>query len=206
LRTRRSWFLPQTPDLLGLLQAQAAITLQAMDAFVEWAQGDAAAADTVRKLEHVADDRKRKVREALTEAFTTPLEPEDLFELSQGLDGILNGAKNTVREAEVMGAQPDEAIVAMAGELAEGVRNLARAFDGLALHRDQRAATQAADKAIKNQRKLEHAYRSAMSALIDVEDLREVTTKRELYRRLVRTSDLLATVAERVWYAVLKAS
>jgi hypothetical protein len=45
-----------------------------------------------------------------------------------------------------------------------------------------------------------------MSALIDVDDVREVTAKRELYRRLVRTSDHLANVAERVWYAVLKAS
>jgi selenocysteine lyase/cysteine desulfurase len=68
------------------------------------------------------------------------------------------------------------------------------------------AATQAADRAIKNQRRLEHRYRAAMSALIDVEDVHEVTAKRELYRRLVRTSDHLANVAERVWYALLKAS
>ena len=177
-----------------------------MDAFVAWAEGDAAAAGRVRELEHVADEQKREVREGLTEAFTRPLEPEDLFELSQGLDGILNRAKNTVREAEVMGAQPDRAIAAMARELAEGVGNLAAAFDGLAHHRGEGAATDAADRAIKNQRHLEHAYRTAMSALIDVEDVREVTAKRELYRRLVRTSDHVALVAERVWYAVLKAS
>ena len=61
-------------------------------------------------------------------------------------------------------------------------------------------------EAIKNQRHLEHAYRSAMSALIDVGDVREVTAKHELYRRLVRTSDHLALLAGRVWYAVLKAS
>ena len=44
-----------------------------------------------------------------------------------------------------------------------------------------------------------------MSALIDVEDIREVTARRELYRRLSRTSDEIVMVAERVWYAVLKA-
>jgi phosphate uptake regulator len=95
----------------------------------------------------------------------------------------------------------------MATELEEGVRNLAAAFDGLADRTGGRdAATRAADRAIKSQRRLEHRYRAAMSALIDVDDVREVTAKRELYRRLVRTGDHLANVAERVWYAVLKAS
>ena len=43
-----------------------------------------------------------------------------------------------------------------------------------------------------------------MSALLAVDDLREVAAKRELYRRLARTSDDLREVAERVWYSVLK--
>jgi hypothetical protein len=43
-----------------------------------------------------------------------------------------------------------------------------------------------------------------MSALIDIEDLREIAARRELYRRLARTGDRLVDVAERVWYAVLK--
>jgi uncharacterized protein Yka (UPF0111/DUF47 family) len=91
---RRPWFFPYTPDLLGLLQAQAVVTVEGMGAFVAWAQGDAAAGDRVREYEHAADERKRELREALTEAFAPALEPENLFELSQGLDGVLNRAKN----------------------------------------------------------------------------------------------------------------
>ena len=45
-----------------------------------------------------------------------------------------------------------------------------------------------------------------MSALIDIDDLREVAARRELYRRLSRTSDAIVAVAERIWYAVLKQS
>ena len=44
----------------------------------------------------------------------------------------------------------------------------------------------------------------AMSALIEIEDLREVAARRELYRRLARTGDEVVEVAERVWYSVLK--
>lgn len=189
-----------------MLRAQAAVTVEGMEALVAWAQADTAAGDRVREREHAADELKGRLRDALTEAFTTPLEPEDLFQLSQGLDDILNHAKNTVREAEVMDAQPDRAIAEMAGQLAGGVRNLADAFDALGQRGREDEATAAADRAIKEQRRLEHTYRRAMSDLIDVEDVREVTAKRELYRRLVRTSNRLAAVAERVWYSVLKAS
>jgi glutamine synthetase adenylyltransferase len=58
--------------------------------------------------------------------------------------------------------------------------------------------------AVASQRRLERVYRRAMSALIDVDDLRELAAKRELYRRLARTADQLVGVAERVWYSVLK--
>ena len=43
-----------------------------------------------------------------------------------------------------------------------------------------------------------------MSALMEVDDLREVMSRREMYRRLSRIGDLVHIVAERVWYAVVK--
>ena len=76
------------------------------------------------------------------EAFTTPLEPEDIFELSRGLDRVLNNAKNAVREAEVIQMAPDAAIAEMAAELAEGVppprRRVRRARGGEARSRPRR--------------------------------------------------------------------
>lgn len=200
----RRWFLPATPDVLGMLQAQAAITVDGMGELCAWATGDTTAAKRLRQCEHHADARKRDLREGLTLAFTTPLEPEDIFELSRGLDAVLNAAKDAVREAEVMSTAPDEAMAEMASRLAEGCRHLADAF--AALTGDHRAATLAADAAVHSQRSLERVYRAAMSALIDAGDLHEVAARRELYRRLSRTSDGLVDVAERVWYSVLKQS
>ena len=57
---------------------------------------------------------------------------------------------------------------------------------------------------IKCQRRVEHAYRPAMSALLQVPDLREVIGRREVYRRFSRIGDHVHTVAERVWYSVVK--
>lgn len=188
-----------------MLREQTAITVEGIDALVAWAEGNAEAADQLRACEHRADDCKRELRKALTLALTTPLEPEDLFELSRGLDDVLNSAKNAAREAEVMRTAPDQAMAEMARELADGTRRLSGAFAALA-GGDDDDATSEADAAVKSQRRLEHVYRTAMSALIDVDDLREVAARRELYRRLARTSDDLVDVAERVWYSVLKKS
>jgi uncharacterized protein Yka (UPF0111/DUF47 family) len=203
--TRHRWFLPETPDVLGMLREQTAITMEGMEALIAWSVGEPGAAGRLRECEHQADDRKRDLRAALTLAFTTPLEPEDIFELSTELDRMLNSAKNTVREAEVMETGPDQAISEMAAELAKGVRDLSEAFEQLAAGA-RAAATDAADRAAKSQSRVEKVYRQSMSALVAVDDLREVTAKRELYRRLARTSDELREVAERIWYSVLKES
>ena len=203
--THQHWFLPATPDVLGKLRAQTAITMEGMEALIAWSLGEPSAADRLRECEHQADDCKRELRAALTVAFTTPLAPEDIFELSTELDRVLNSAKNTIREAEVMEIGPDEAIAKMAAELANGVRDLNEAFEQLAAGA-RAAATEAADRAAQSQSRVEKVYRQSMSALVAVDNLREVAAKRELYRRLARASDELREVAERVWYSVLKES
>lgn len=202
---RGHWFLPETPDVLGMLEQQAEITVEGMDALASWARGEAEAGDRLRAAEHAADRKKRELRAALTSAFSTPLDPENLFELSRGLDEVLNGAKNFVGEAEAMNTPPDAAIVEMTGELAAGTRQLAEAFASFAVD-DRDAATELADHAVKDQRNLQHSYRAAMSALIENPDLREVSARRELYRRLARSGNELVMVAERVWYSVIKES
>jgi uncharacterized protein len=202
---RRHWFLPDSPDVLGMLEQQSRVTVEGIDALASWARGEEGAGERLRAAEHAADERKRELRAALSEAFSTPVEPEDLFELSRGLDEVLNGAKNFVAEAEAMATLSDTAIVEMTGELAAGTRQLDEAFRRFATG-DRAAATELADAAVKDQRNLQHSYRRAMSALIENPDLREVSARRELYRRLARSGDELVTVAERVWYSVLKES
>jgi uncharacterized protein Yka (UPF0111/DUF47 family) len=160
----------------------------------------------VRDKEHEADEVKREVRAALRRAFITPIGAEDIYVLSERLDAVMNGAKDAVRESEVMALRPDDATGAMAGLLAEGVRHLADAFARLEAHADDGGdgATAAADEAVKTGRQLERVYRKAMSALVKEDDLREVMGRRELYRRFSRISEDVGEVAERVWYASVK--
>jgi uncharacterized protein Yka (UPF0111/DUF47 family) len=199
----RRWFLPETPDVLDMLRRQVEVTVEGIDALAGWAKGDLALADTVRDCEHRADEHKRELQQALVSAFTTPLEPEDLFALSRGLDWILNHAKDTVRESEVMGLPPDAAIAEMTALLADAVRSLAVACHELGAGGGE-GAMAAADAAVKSERRLERVYRRAMAGLLEDSDVRRVTGMRELYRRISRLGDLVVDVAERVWYALVK--
>jgi hypothetical protein len=201
---RRRWFLPESPDVLGMLRHQLAVTVAGMDAFAAWAGGDQAAAAAVRDHEHRADEARRELHRTLKDAFVTPLEPEDLFALSRGLDRILNQAKDLVRESEVMDCAPDTALAEMATLLAASVQGVDPAIAQLASHGGD--ATDAADAAIKQARRLERVYRAAMAELLSVDDLREVMARRELYRRCSRMGESAVDVAERVLYAAVKES
>jgi uncharacterized protein len=202
--THRRWFLPESPDLLGMLGQQLAVTVQGMDAFAAWGAGDEAAAERTRALEHEADVQKRALKLALRSAFTTPMEPEDLYALSTGVDWVLNHAKDVIAESEVMACAPDESIAEMTRLLADATRALAEAVGRL----DSRSGdpVDAADAAVKAERNVEKVYRRGMAALLEVEDLREVIARRELYRRCSRIGEAIVEVAERVWYALAKES
>jgi uncharacterized protein Yka (UPF0111/DUF47 family) len=203
----RSWFLPEVPDVVGLLREQVALTVAGMDAFAAWAAAggaDAQASATVHAMEHEADAAKIVLRNALRDAFVTPLDPEDLFALSRGIDWVLNHAKDAIGESEVMACPPDAATARMAALLAGAMRAIG---DGVALL-DTRSPDAAgpADVAVKAERRLEKAYRAAMGALADVADLRVVIGRQELYRRCSRMGEAVVDVAERLIYASLKES
>jgi uncharacterized protein Yka (UPF0111/DUF47 family) len=214
--SRNRWFLPESPDVIGMLQKQAEITVRGMDAFARWAGGDVARADDVRAAEHECDQVRRTLVGAVSAAFTTPLQPEDLFQLSRDLDKVINGAKNTVREAEAMGSPPDQATADMAVLLGEGVRHIQTAFTALGVRRGKASraagaaaatsATEAADAAVKSQRKLERIYRAAAGDLLAVTDISVVVARREFYRRISAISDDIVAVADRIWYSEVKES
>ena len=203
MKTRR-WFLPETPDVLALLRSQVAVTIEGLDAFGAWAAGDQSAADVVRDAEHRGDLAKRDLLSALRSAFVTPIEPEDVFALSRGVDRLLNYARDLINESEAMACAPDARIAEMAELVGGGVRQIDRAVAGLGTDEDE--ATRAADAAIAQARRLERVYYEGMAALLEVTDRNERIARRELYRSCSRLGESIVDVAERVVYAVMKQS
>ena len=200
----RSWFLPEEPDVVGLLREQIAITLEGLGAFAEWAHGDPAAAERVRAAKPRGEEKKRELMDTLRAAFVVPLEPEDVFTLSRGIDRVLDDVVDLISESEVLARAPDEGLGEMADLMGEAVRGLDRAIGRLG--QDGDTATSDAEAVIEIVDKLGDAYYRGMAGLLDVEDRGARIARRELYRRSSRIGDEIADIAERVMYAVVKQS
>jgi uncharacterized protein Yka (UPF0111/DUF47 family) len=104
----------------------------------------------------------------------------------------------------VMACPPDEPIAQMCEALAESVHLLCEAVELVGTKAS--GATGRANDALRVERRIEKVYREAMASLLEVDDLREVMARRELYRRLSRIGEVVVEVAERVWYTVVKES
>lgn len=202
--TQRRWFLPDTPDVLGLLHRQVAVTTEGLDALRAWAAGDPAAAAAVRDAETRGDAAKRELLQALRDAFVTPLEPEDVFALSRGVDHLLNYARDLINESEAMACPPDARIAEMAGLIGDCLREIDGAV--ACLGQDGDAATVGADAAITRERRLERVYYQGMAELLEVRDRNERIARRELYRSCSRLGETVVDIADRVVYAVMKQS
>jgi uncharacterized protein len=196
------WFLPETPDVLGLLRRQAGIVIEGLDAFARWASGDTDAEAAVVDAERRGDLAKRELLAALRSAFITPLEPEDLFALSRGIDRILGSARDIVIESEVLACQPDDEIAEMARLLAQAMRHIDDAIAHLDADGDR--ATAAADAAIATERSLGEVYYRGMAALLEIDERSARIGGRELYRRCSHIGGIVVDVAERVVYSVVK--
>lgn len=199
---RRQFVLSAAPDVVGMLVAQGRVSLEAVKVFETWSStGDASQAERVRVLEGEADDARRVLAGALQTALATPIDQEDLYILSERCDRIVNAVKNVVDEAEALAWAPDAPASEMACALRGGMEALVNGFAHLA--DDPGRAGAAADVAVRHARTVEHTYRSAMAGLQSEVDLRVVFTSGELYRSYGRSADLVAAVADRLWYAVL---
>jgi uncharacterized protein len=201
---KRRWFLPETPDLIGQLSEQASITREGLECFAAWAEGDEGAGDALGEIEHRGDESKRALLDRLREAFLTPIEPEDLFALSRGIDWILDYARDLVSESRAMDTPPDARLAEMAGLLRDAMDQICEAV--AAIHSDGEAASAAADRAIRIERQLERSYYQGMAELLKVDARTERISSRELYRRCARIGEEVIDVAERIIYAVVKES
>lgn len=205
-RARRWWWrrlLPAARDVIGLLVDQGELTVTGVAAFNAWSHGGGAdAAAAVRAAQHEAYHARRELLSALQAALSTPVDQEDIYALSERVDRILTEARNTVREAEVLGWMPDAYAGRMGDRLAEGTSALVAGFR--LLIKDPEEAGRRADAASDAVHHVEGEYREAMSVLIQVEDLRAVLAAQGLYRRYLGMAEAVVALADRLWFVVLR--
>jgi len=162
----KSRLLPETPDFYSLLVAQCEVTASGTRRLVEFLRDDDPVQGAeVRRLEHEGDRVRERNLDILHRSFATPMDPEDFYDAVMSIDEILNYAKTSVREIEILGLAPDEDMVAMACQIDTGAQAL---LEGVrALQHEPQTAARCSERARKTEREIEKLYRQALARLFD---------------------------------------
>jgi uncharacterized protein Yka (UPF0111/DUF47 family) len=194
---------PKTPDFFALLSEQCVYVGHTAELLVQFMEsGTAELGELIKQDEHEADVVKVRNLHILNEAFSTPIDREDLYRAIHDLDEIVNYAKSTVNEMDALGVTPDAYTLEMAKRIQEGVVALAAGFNKLKT--TPAAAAADADIARKSERRVEKLYRKALGELFQGEDFRNMFKRREIYRHLSNAADRMANCANTLHDIVVK--
>lgn len=217
---------PRVPNFYGLIDKQCDLADRAMQAFVGFMQdGSEANALRIREMEHEGDALKAEHMSVLNQAFATPMDREDIYRAITTIDHVINYAKTSVREMELLRIQPDNFMLELAQALQQGMASLRTGYGKLSTN--PASAEEDAQAVRKAERNTEKVYRRALSELFDEEvhinkilegaepeqHMKEVLSlvmstfkRREIYRHLSNAGDRLARAGEVLHDIVVKIS
>ena len=203
LRRLKDRVFPKTPDFFRLLTEQCEHVAHTAGRLVEFMEtGAPEVGQLIRQDEHEADRVKIRNLHTLNEAFSTPIDREDLYRAIINLDEIVNYCKSTVSEMQVLGLAPDKHCLEMAMHIKLGTDALVQGYARLA--QQPANAAEDADAARKAERRVEKNYRRAIAELFVGTDYIHMFKRREIYRHLSNAADRMANCANTLHDIVVK--
>ncbi|MER2515439.1 DUF47 family protein [Candidatus Accumulibacter phosphatis] len=183
---------PTTTDFFALLAEQSAHVNGAAGLLVEYMGSDSSqATKKIGDAGREGDRQKIRNLTLLNEAFSTPIDREDLHRAFINLDEIINSCQSIVVEmdSELLALKPDKACLEMAVYLKAGVEAVAAGYGRLAKEPQAgRADAEKADQAVKS---LTRTLRRALAELFQDNDFQNIFRRKEIYTQLSRAGDRL---------------
>ncbi len=196
---------PKVPDFYHMLSEQTIKVAQTVDLLVEYMEnGGPEVAAALKEDVHAADLIKMHNLHELNDAFSTPIDREDIYRAIMALDDIVMYCKTTVHEMDVLDVTPDSFMLEISHNIKEGVDALASGFAKLG--NAPATAAQDADAARKAERHAEKKYRVALSTLFEGSDYISMFKRREIYRHLTNAAQHMAQCANTLHDIVVKIS
>jgi hypothetical protein len=194
---------PKSPNFFAMLHEQSRQVVHTVSLLVRFMEtGDAAIGEAIREDEHAADRVKMGNIHILNEAFSTPMDREDIYRAITSLDEVVNGCKDAVSEMHALQLAPDAVTLEMARHLLEGVQALEAGFARLGQTPAEAAAD--ANLARKAERKVEKLNRRALAQLFSGDDYNHMYKRREIYRHLTNGAERMAACANTLHDIVVK--
>ncbi len=194
---------PKAPDFYTLLHEQSLQVVHTVGLLVQYMEvGDDTVGEQIKQDEHAADKVKVRNIHTLNEAFSTPIDREDIYRAITTLDEIVNGCKDAVSEMNALALKPDAFTLEMAQLLLAGVKSLEAGYAKLG--KTPAAAAVDADIARKAERKVEKLYRKALADLFQGDQYIQMFKRREIYRHLTHAAERMAHCANTLHDIVVK--
>jgi hypothetical protein len=200
---KRKPFPNSKSQFFEILSHQAAKTLEGLEALWNYAEnGTKENANLVRNIEHEADELRRILIQELDQTFVTPMDREDIYNLSRAIDDVVDYANTTVDEMEVYEVKGDEHIKEMVNILRKAAREL---NDAVKILKDYpKIALEHAVKAKSYENQMEKAYHLALADLFKGTDTLYMLKMREIYRHLSNAADRSDEAANIISSIVMK--
>ncbi len=176
---------PKVPDFFTLLAEQSANVGVTAGLLVEYmGSSSPEVSKRVIDAEHEGDRIKVRNLTLLNEAFSTPIDREDLHRAIINLDEIVNSCNTIIVEmdADLLGVKADKHCIEMAAYLKEGAEAIAAGYGRLGT--DPKGGRTDADKAEKAVKKFTRSYRRALAELFQDNDFHNIFRRKEIYTQL----------------------
>ena len=204
------WFdgkLAEENKFIAMLIGQAAKSVEGVHYLVHTLeQVDLDAIKAVHMLAEEASELRRVLIDELHKTFITPLDREDIFNLSHCFEDMVTYALTTVEEMSILKVDADDYIREMTKLVSEEAEQLELAT--LRLAKNPRVALDHAHEVRKLERKVERLYRTAIKDLFaraaDPEQLPGLFYRREVYRHISNMSDRADSAANVFGMVIMK--
>lgn len=192
---------------ISLLTSQAEITVEGWKALEVYVlSGDRSAAQRVREIEKEADELRRILVDELTKTFITPIDREDIFDLSLAIDDVVDYALSTAEELIILQVRPDKYLKRMVSLVRRAGEEIHLAM--VRLQNNPNIAVEHALRAKKRENQVEKTYREGIALLFansnDLEQLIHGLRLREAYRHVSNAADRCDNAADRIGSIVMK--
>lgn len=164
------------------------------------------ALEQMRTHEYEGDEVRRILIDELNKTFVTPLDREDIYNISHYIDEMLDYAFDTAHEMVLLQIGTDDYLNTMVGQNRQAADELAIAM--LRLQENPLVALEHARRARKLESEVEITYREAIADLFskakNLEKLMEMLRRREVYRHVSNMADQASAAGHALGMVVIK--
>lgn len=165
-------------------------------------------ADEMNRREYEADEVKRILTDELHRTFITPIDREDIFNISEQIDEMLDYAQTTIEAMILLGVDADEFLQKMVAVNRTAAEELHFALQRLS--GNPRVAQEHAWRVRKNEEEVKRIYRQAVADLFtkvkDFKRLMGMMKRREVYLHVANMAERARAAATVIGIVVMKLS